>query len=382
MTRSNSQSPGHADILAAALREFADHGFQGARASWWPGRRGTSAWPPARRSCSTGCAPDDALLPVDRPIAVDDLLARDVELAQPATRRDLKRLAELTACPRQAARLLELAGDPEGTPESATSRYEAEVLQQRVSILDLLERFEACALPFEVFLELLPPMKPRRYSISSSPRIDPRRCTLTVAVLDVPAWSGHGRFCGTASSFLARVEPGEAVPAAVRPPHTPFTLPADPSVPVVMIAAGTGIAPFRGFIEDRAEQRRAGVELGPALLFFGCDHPDVDWLYRAQLEAWAREGVVGVYPAFLRAEQDGVTFVQHRVWAERERVGALLDAGARVYVCGDGRHMAPAVRETVGRIHQLRHGLDPARAEAWLRDQEQAHAYVADVFGG
>ncbi len=321
---------------------------------------------------------EPSTLPLDRPVIVRQLLARYVELSQPATRRDVRTLAEHTACPPEKKQLLALAGEP----GSEADAYTREVLEKRVSVLELLERFEACELPFGAFLELLPPMKPRRYSISSSPSRDATRCALTVAVVDAPAWSGRGRFQGTASGYLSRAKPGMLLAATVRPPHAPFFLPEDSTVPVVMIGAGTGMAPFRGFIEERARKKQQGEALGPALLFFGCDHPDVDFLYRDELEAWAEAGVVEVFPAFFRQEKDGVTFVQHRLWAERERVKELLARDARFYVCGDGRHMAPAVRQTLVRIHQEWSGGGAEESEAWLRDLERARRYLADVFGG
>jgi cytochrome P450/NADPH-cytochrome P450 reductase len=320
---------------------------------------------------------EPSTLPLDRPVTVRTLLGRHVELSTPATRRDLQLLAKYTACPPEKKRLLALAGEGGVEPEA----YRTQVLDKRVSVLDLLEEFPACELPFGVFLELLPAMKPRRYSISSSPLQSPERCAITLAVVDAPAWSGRGRYRGTCSSHLARVEPGTRIQAVIREPHSPFRPPEDPSVPVVMIGAGTGLAPFRGFIQERAGLAERGTSLGKALLFFGCDHPEVDFLYREELEAWQARGVVEVFPAFFRQEREGVTFVQHRLWAERERVGALLDAGARLYVCGDGRYMAPAVRETVVRIHQERAGCTAEQAAAWLRELEQRQRYLADVFG-
>ncbi|MCY1073954.1 bifunctional cytochrome P450/NADPH--P450 reductase [Archangium lansingense] len=319
---------------------------------------------------------EQSTLPLDRPVTVRSLLGHYVELSAPATRRDLLLLAKYTACPPEKKRLLALAGEGDSEQEL----YRTQVLDKRVSVLDLLEEFPACELPFGVFLELLPPMKPRRYSISSSPLDAPERCALTVAVIDAPAWSGRGRYRGACSSHLARVEPGSRLLATLREPHSPFRPPEDPSAPLVMIGAGTGLAPFRGFIQERARLAERGTPLGKALLFFGCDHPDVDFLYREELEAWQAQGVVEVFPAFFRQERDGVTFVQHRLWEERARVGALLDTGARLYVCGDGRYMAPAVRETVARIHQERAGCTGDQAADWLREMEQQQRYLADVF--
>ncbi|QRN97958.1 cytochrome P450 [Archangium violaceum] len=320
---------------------------------------------------------EQSTLPLDRPVTVRALLGLYVELSMPATRSDLRLLAKYTACPPEKKQLLALAEGGVGQED-----YRTQVLEKRVSVLDLLEDFPACELPFGVFLEMLPSMKPRRYSISSSPLEAPDRCTLTLAVVDAPALSGRGRYRGTCSNYLARIEPGSRIPAVVREPHSPFRPPEDPSVPVVMIGAGTGLAPFRGFIQERAKLAEEGRKLGRALLFFGCDHPEVDFLYRGELEGWEKQGVVEVYPAFFRQEREEVKFVQHRLWEERERVGALLEAGACVYVCGDGRYMAPAVRETVARIHQERTGCTPERAADWMRELEKQGRYLADVFGG
>ena len=317
---------------------------------------------------------EPSLLPVDRPITVGQLLGRYIELKSPATRGDLRTLAAACPCPPEAKLLLALAED--------SARFEAEILGKRISVLDLLQRFGSVALPLATFLELAPPLKPRRYSIASSPLADPRRCTLTVAVLDAPAWSGNGPFRGTCSNHLARLEPGETFYGSITSPNTPFRLPDDPAAPVLMIAAGTGIAPFRGFVEERALLAARGERLGAAELFFGCDHPEVDFLYRDELAAWQERGAVYVRPAYFKQEHDGVMFVQHRLWRDRERVIELLEGAARIYVCGDGKRMAPAVRSTLEKIYAESRGVSAAAAGEWLVGMEASGRYVADVFSG
>jgi cytochrome P450/NADPH-cytochrome P450 reductase len=315
-----------------------------------------------------------ASLPTDRPVSVRDLLGRHLELSAPATRRDLERLAAANVCPPHRDHLAALAGDPQ--------RYRAEILEKRVSVLELLEQYPSCQLPVAEVLELLPAIRVRQYSISSSPRRDPAHCTLTVALVDAAAWSGVGQFRGTCSSYLARLAPGDRVAVAVRTPRTPFHPPADNATPLIMVCAGTGVAPFRGFIEDRALRQAAGEPAGPALLFFGCDHPEVDFLYRQELAGWQQQGVVTVLPAFSRPPAgDGEgQFVQHRLWQEREQVRALLAAGASFFVCGDGQRMAPAVRATLVRIQQEGAGTSAEAAEQWVSDLERAGRYAADVF--
>lgn len=314
---------------------------------------------------------DTTGLPTGHPVSCGDLLESYVELAQPATRAQVSALAAATRCPPERTPLEALAGDA----------YETEVLGKRASVIDLLERFAACELDFAGYLAMLPPMKARQYSISSSPLWRPDHVTLTVAVVDAPALSGAGRYQGVASSYLADLKPDDRVSIAVRPSNARFHPPADPQTPIIMICAGSGIAPFRGFIEERAAQKAGGQAIGPALLFFGTNHPDIDYLYHEELAAWEREGVVEVLPAFTDRPDGEVTFVQHRVWAERERVADLFEKGATVFVCGDGRLMAPAVRETLIRIYREATGAGEAGAESWADTMEREHGrYVSDVF--
>jgi cytochrome P450/NADPH-cytochrome P450 reductase len=310
-------------------------------------------------------------LPLGRPVAAIDLLANYVELAQPATRAQVTALAAATQCPPERAELEKLAGDA----------YQADILDRRVSVIDLLDRFHACELSFAAYLAMLPPLRARQYSISSSPLWREDHVTLTVAVLDQPALSGLGRFRGVASTHLAELDPGTKLSVAVRPSHIGFHPPEDPQTPIILVCAGTGIAPFRGFLQERATQRAAGQAVGPALLFFGVDHPDVDFLYRGELSQWQKEGVVEVLTAFSAAPDGDVTYVQHRLWQERARVAELFQQGAIVFVCGDGRHMAPAVRETFLRIYKDITGATDEAAAVWADRMERDHTrYVSDVY--
>lgn len=106
-------------------------------------------------------------------------------------------------------------------------------------MLDLLEKYEACDMPFERFLELLRPLKPRYYSISSSPRVNPRQASITVGVVRGPAWSGRGEYRGVASNDLAERQAGDDVVMFIRTPESRFQLPKDPETPIIMVGPGT-----------------------------------------------------------------------------------------------------------------------------------------------
>jgi cytochrome P450/NADPH-cytochrome P450 reductase len=279
-----------------------------------------------------------ASLPVGEAIAVHRLLSDFVELQIPATRKQIQALASHTRCPFTRPKLEALLDE---------EKYRAEVLASRKSVLDLLEEHPACELPFASFLEMLPLMTPRYYSISSSPLADGNRCSITAAVVEGAARSGSGVYHGVCSSHLARRTAGETVQAFVKETKIGFRLPDDPAAPIVMIGPGTGLAPFRGFLRERAALAAQGRKLGPAMLFFGCRHPDQDFIYATELKKYAADGVIDLHVAFSR--QDGrKTYVQDLVKQHAARVKELIKAGAIVYVCGDGGRMEPDVKKTLG----------------------------------
>lgn len=311
-------------------------------------------------------------LPLDHPVVLSEILSDYVELDQPATRMQIESLAAAARCPPEREALSALAAD---------AAYESEILAKRVSLLDLLERMPSLDPGLGAFLAALPPMRARQYSISSSPLADPCTCSLTVAVLDAPALSGQGRRLGVASTYLAGLGVGARVAVAVRASQAAFHAPRDPATPLILVCAGTGIAPFRGFLQERAALKARGEPIGPALLFFGVSHPDVDYLYRDALEAWEREGIVALRPAFSRAPAGEVRYVQHRLWQDRAEVIDLFGRGAGVFVCGDGVRMAPAVRETFLAIYRDATGADAEEARSWGEGVErETNRYAVDVF--
>ncbi|KAL8349120.1 hypothetical protein RB601_002045 [Gaeumannomyces tritici] len=318
-------------------------------------------------------------LPTGHAVSAHSVLSEYVELAQPATKRGVLALAEAAGADETTKeRLLELAGDI----------YQAEVSARRVSVLDLLERFPSVELPFGAFLALLPPIRVRQYSISSSPLCDGRHATLTYSVVDETAEDGR-RHQGIATTYLASLGPGDHVHVAVRPSHAAFHLPADGErTPVVCVAAGSGMAPFRGFVQERAAQLGAGRRLAPMLLFFGCRDPAVDDLYRDELDRWEQLGAVDVRRVYSRApeanddEARGLRHVQELLWREAGEVKSLWEAGAKVFVCG-GRAAGEAVKHAFfqGVVKGQSEGveLDREEMQEWY-ETVRSKRYAADVF--
>jgi len=266
-------------------------------------------------------------LPGGAPIPAVDVFGSYVELAQPATKRNIIRLIEGAREPATKSRLENLLAD---------GHYAAEVVAKRLSVLDLLESNPHIDLPISDFLSLLPPMRPRQYSIGSSPVWSPHRVVLTYSVLDEARLDGK-RHVGVATNYLSSLQTGDVVHVAVRPSQAAFHLPTDAeNTPIIMVAAGTGIAPFRGFIQERAGMQGAGRKIAPAMLYFGCREPGKDDLYRSELDQWEAGGVVFVQRAYSRQVEasEGCRHVQDRLWKDKEHVIKLWNQGALVYICG------------------------------------------------
>lgn len=313
--------------------------------------------------------------PVDQPVTTGELLASYVELAQPATRNQIRQIS--ASCPDSSDK-----GDLEALIDDDET-YESEVLEKRVSVLDLLERYESSSLSFVSFIGMLSPLKPRQYSISSSPLWSADHCTITAAILQEPALSGQGTYYGVASTYLANCRPGSKIAVTVRPSQAAFHPPESLETPIIMVSAGTGIAPFRGFLQDRAIRisENPGVKAAPALLFFGCRSKDLDYLYAEELAEWERDGVVSVRPAFTQQPEVGGKYVQDRLWQDRSEVVELVKQGAVFYLCGDGSRMAPAVHDTCVSIYREATGDSEEAAERWMEEMERSYSrYVADVF--
>ncbi|MFI1432179.1 cytochrome P450 [Streptomyces lydicus] len=297
-----------------------------------------------------GRRPGRDTLPVDRPLTVRQLLTHHLELGDRPTVDQVAVLAAHNPCPPEQHALESLAADDPRT------------------LIELIEAHPALrgALTWPTILELLPPLRTRHYSVSSSPATDARHADLMVSLL--PG--------GTGSTYLHTLRPGDTVLARVQPCREAFRIDPADGTPVILVAAGTGLAPFRGAVADRvAAGRRA-----PARLYFGCDDPAGDFLHAEEFAAAESAGAVSVRPVFSARPENGHRFVQHRIAAEAAEVWELLQAGARVYVCGDGSRMAPGVRAAFRDLHAAHTGASPQESEAWLRELTASGRYIEDVY--
>ncbi|HEY0291083.1 MAG TPA: sulfite reductase subunit alpha [Hansschlegelia sp.] len=240
--------------------------------------------------------------------------------------------------------------------------------------LDLLDLNPAVGFDAEAFVALLRPLQHRAYSISSSPLVHPSQVHLTVAAV---RWRAeHRDHGGVCSTFMAdRVGEGGAAGVFVSP-NKAFRPPADPSVPMIMIGPGTGIAPFRAFLQ----QRQATGASGRNWLFFGDQHRAHDFSYEDELGAMSRSGLLTRLDLAFSRDQTEKIYVQHRMRENGRDLFAWLEEGASVYVCGDAGRMAKDVEDA---LHDVvsRHGALSAEAAAdYVDDLRKAKRYLRDVY--
>ncbi|KAJ7218356.1 fatty acid hydroxylase [Mycena pura] len=312
-------------------------------------------------------------LPVGKPVKLSGILAGYVELSQPATTRDLG--------------ILSLATSSDATRsyiEDLKSNYTEAVLERRLSAFEIVESHADIKISIGAFLQMLPSMRVRQYSISSSPLWNPSHVTITISVLDAPTLSGQTShpFLGVGSTYLASLLPGDRVQMAVRPSAVTFHPPENILTPVVMFCSGSGLAPMRGFIQERAAQKASGREVGSMLLFFGCRSPEKDFLYAdTDLAEWTKQGVVDVRPAFSRSPEDSHSckYVQHRVWADRADVVEAYRKGAMFFTCGSS-NVAKGIKDTLLDIIQTEDNTDIIEASKRFERIMKGRRYVTDVF--
>jgi cytochrome P450 / NADPH-cytochrome P450 reductase len=199
-------------------------------------------------------------------------------------------------------------------------------------------------------------------------------------VLGSPALSGRGQFRGVSSNYLAAQPADATVYAFVRKPTIPFHPPENPHLPMIMIGPGTGVAPFRGFLLERAALKKQGAPIGESLLFFGCRDPMQDFLYEDEMRAFEAGGVTKLVCAFSREPGEPKTHVQQAIEANDDAVWGLLQKEATVFVCGEAARMAPDVKQAFIELFCKRAGASPADGKAWLTGLVTNHRYLEDIW--
>ena len=292
--------------------------------------------------------------------ALRDELASRRDIARPLD-RTLDLLAGAAKHPPHGAALRALADGEDGAEPADAD------------LLDLLTAFPSARPPVADLVASLPGLKPRLYSIASSPLACPGAVELCVGVVRAER---RGRVRdGVASGHLAfRADAATPLLAGVQASH--FRLPADPATPVIMVGPGTGIAPFRAFLQHRA----ATGAKGRSWLFFGDQHAASDFLFRDEIEAWRAGGTLGRLS--LAWSRDGArkVYVQHRMAEEAPDLWRWLQDGAHFYVCGDASRMARDVDAALRGVARSEGGMSADQARDWIVALARQGRYQRDVY--
>ena len=286
-------------------------------------------------------------------------LLTQYDVARPQD-RTMAVLAGAATNPAEAKALRALQdGDDGAQPEDA-------------DLLDLIEAFPSARPSLADLIRSLPALKPRLYSIASALEAVPGEVHLCVSTVRTER-RGRVRH-GVASAYLADyAHDGRPVLATITTSH--FRLPADPQTAVIMVGPGTGIAPFRAFLQARAHQ-----PAGPAWLFFGDQHAAHDYLYRDEIEAWQAQGALSKVSLAFSRDQKKKIYVQDRIREESTDLWHWLQGGAHFYVCGDATRMAKDVDTALRSVAQTQGGLDEAQARDWIVSLARQGRYLRDVY--
>ena len=260
--------------------------------------------------------------------------------------------------------------------------YDTQIRGQGASLLTLLERFPSCKPPLAELLDALPPLAPRLYSITCAPEVSPTTASVAFSVVKYKVASGEERL-GVATNWLdALTATPASVPVYIKP-SLKFGLPEDASAPLIMIGPGTGVAPFRGFLQSRREAAKNGVTLAETMLFFGCRKRDEDFLYDSDWEGFVADGALSKFVCAFSRETSEKVYVQHKLREHIDDVARLIANGAYIMVCGDGVGMAKDVHATLVEILVAKRVFDvadAAAAESALAAFTKSGRYVRDIW--
>ncbi|WP_077212024.1 sulfite reductase subunit alpha [Bacillus dakarensis] len=241
-------------------------------------------------------------------------------------------------------------------------------------LLDLLRDFGPWHATAQEVVSLLRKMPPRLYSIASSFRANPDEVHLTIGAVRYNA-NGRERKGVCSVQCAERLEAGDTIPVFIQQ-NKHFNLPEAPETDIIMVGPGTGIAPFRSFIQEVSVNETRGK----TWLFFGDQHSASDFLYQEELEKYMEDGVLTKLDAAFSRDTDQKVYVQHKMLENSQELYQWLEGGAYFYVCGDKQYMAKDVHETLITIIEKEGGVSRDEAEAYLNDLQKQKRYQRDVY--
>jgi NADPH-ferrihemoprotein reductase len=335
---------------------------------------------------------------VPSPTTLDAAFRHHLEICGPVARKTVLELAQFAPTAEARTILLELGQNRD--------TYEQRVANTHITFSRLLQLASPFGqwhdLPLPFVIEVLLPLQPRYYSISSSSVISPRRLAITALVVNrqMPVPPG-GIIYGLTSNYLLSASNVATPTTACAPSYrhigraggtqctqvlahirkSKFKLPITSSTPLILVSAGTGFAPFRAFLQERAKLHAIGKPIGNIVLFFGCRNQD-DFIYRGEIEKMQAQldGKLEIFTAFSRSGDATRTYVQDRVGEHAAKVLGMFENGANMYICGKAsmaREVDMKIEEAVGSIKQM----GEVEVKAWVDALKKRGKWKADVWG-
>ncbi|KAG9202979.1 NADPH-cytochrome P450 reductase [Epicoccum nigrum] len=341
-----------------------------------------------------------AKVPFPSPTTYDAAIRFHMEIGAAVSRQLVSGLAQFAPNEEIKAEMTKLGSDKDYFKEKVTNRH-----LNLAQLLEIEGKGQAWTkIPFSFLIEGLVKIQPRYYSISSSSLVQKDKISITAVVESIEKPGNPHVLKGVTTNYLLALKQkqhgdpspdphglnyaitgprnkydGIHVPVHVR--HSNFKLPSDPSKPIIMVGPGTGVAPFRGFVQERAAQAKAGQNVGKTVLFFGCRKRSEDFLYEKEWEQY-KEALGDNFVLHTAFSRDGPkkVYVQHQMEEYGEEINKLLEQKAYFYVCGDAAHMAREVNTLLGKIIAKYRNVSETKGEEIVKAMRASNQYQEDVW--
>ncbi|KAI9662728.1 MAG: NADPH-cytochrome P450 reductase [Alyxoria varia] len=341
-----------------------------------------------------------AKVPFPSPTTYDAVVRYHMEICAPVSRQFVATLAQFAPNEAIKKELTNIGGDKDQFQQVVTNRNLN--IAQFLQIMGKGEQWRK--IPFSLFIEGVHKLQPRYYSISSSSHVQKDKIGITAVVESVEREDAPHVVKGVTTNYLLALKQkqhgdpdpdphglkyeitgprnkwdGVHVPVHIR--HSNFKLPSNPATPVIMVGPGTGVAPFRGFVQERASMAKAGQQVGKTLLFFGCRNREEDFLYSIEWETY-KEALGDSFELVTAFSREGPqkVYVQDRMRERAEEINKLLQQKAYFYVCGDAANMAREVNNILGQIMSSQRGLPESKGDDLVKAMRASNQYQEDVW--
>ena len=324
------------------------------------------------------------------------VLRHHLEITGPVSRQFLLSIAGFAPDASSKKEVARIGNDKKAFAEEITHKS----LNIADALLVISDGKPWSSVPFEFIIESISHLQPRYYSISSSSLTE--KTTINVTAVVEAEKVGSQLVTGVVTNLLKNIEieqnkTGEKpvvtydlsgprgkfskfkLPIHVR--KSTFKLPTNPSTPVILVGPGTGVAPLRGFVRERVNQKQNGTSVGETVLFYGCRRLDEDFLYKDEWPQYAKTlgSSFEIHTAFSR-ETEKKVYVQHKILEQSSKINKLLESGAFIYVCGDASRMARDVQASFAKILSQERGISEEKAGDLLRSYKTQNRYQEDVW--